>query len=97
MSYLTYSQEFQNDVIKDKLSGTKVIDVCTKYEISVYTLYKIIHLNGKMPTPSQASEGIDPEEGVEHRSLSPNNNGSHERPASTWKDYGNRHIRVKHI
>ena len=97
MSYLTYNQKFQNNMVRDKLSNMKVKDLCAKYEISVYTLYKIMHMNGKMPTPSQASVGIDSEEGVEHRNLSPNNNGFHERPASTWKYYGTRHKKTKHI
>ena len=98
MLYLTYDKKFQKKVIKDKLSGMKVADIREKYDISVYTLYKIMHMNGKMPTPSQASVGIDPEEGVEHRNLSPNNNDSHERPASTWKNYGSiRHKKVKHV
>jgi hypothetical protein len=97
MSYLTYTKYFQNKVIKEKVAGKKVRDICEDNKISVYTLYKILHMNGEMPTPSQASEGIGSEEGVEHRILSPNNNISHERLTSTWKGYGSKHCKVKHI
>jgi len=97
MSYLTYNKEFQYKVINSKLNGEKVKDICKEYSISVYTLYKILHMNGKMPTPSEALEGKDSKERVEHRSLSPNNNNSHERPASTWKNYGDCHKKIKHV
>jgi very-short-patch-repair endonuclease len=97
MSYITYEEDFQKKVIKEKKSGTKVKDICDQFGISIYTLYKILHVNGEMPTPSQASEGTGSEEGVEHRSLSPNNNDSHERPTSTWKNYGNRHKTIEHV
>jgi len=97
MSYLTYSKEFQNNVINAKKSGTEVSNIVEKFNISIYTLYKILHMNGEMPTPSQASEGISSEEGVEHRNLSPNNNDSQERSASTWNYNSCRHKKVEHI
>jgi len=97
MSYLTYSKEFQNNIINAKKSGTKVSDIRKVFNISVYTLYKILNMNGKMPTPSQASEGIGSGEGVEHRNLSPNNNDSQERSASTWNYDSCRHRKVEHI
>lgn len=97
MSYLTYDKKFQNEIITSKQSGVRVKDICNNFGISVYTLYKIMHMNGKMPTPSQASEGTGSEEGVEHRNLSPNNNNSHERSTSTWKDYGgDRHRKIEY-
>ena len=95
--YLTYPEELQQNIIDAKESNMIVKDICEKFNVSVYTLYKILHMNNKMPIPSQALEGINPKEGVEHRSLSPNNNNSHERPASTWKNYGERHKKVEHI
>ena len=97
MAYLTYTQEFQNDVILYKEAGTSVKDVINKYSISTYTLYKILHLNDRPPTPSQAIEGTGSIEGVEHRKLSPNNNTFHERPASTWNYSSDRHKKVQHI
>jgi len=97
MFYLTYKKEFQEKVIKEKECGVKVKDICNKFDISVFTLYKILHMNGKMPIPSQASKGNSFEEGVEHRNLSPNNNSFQERPTSTWKSYGNRHKTIEHI
>jgi very-short-patch-repair endonuclease len=98
MSYLIYSKEFQNDVVRDKELGIKVFKIVKKFNISIYTLYKILHMNGKMPIPSQALEGISSKEGVEHRNLSPNNNDSQERSTSTWKNYGScRHKKIKHI
>jgi hypothetical protein len=97
MSYLTYDKKFQNKIITAKQSGTKVKNICNNFGISVYTLYKIMHMNGKMPTLSQASEGIGSEEGAEHRNLNPNNNNSHECSTSTWKSYGNRHKKIEHV
>lgn len=98
MSYLTYDVEFQNKVIEYKISGMNVKDICSKCNISVYTLYKILHMNGKMPIPSEASEGKGSEERVEHRNLSPNNNSFQECPTSTWKGYiSTRHRKIEHI
>lgn len=97
MSYLTYLKEFQNDVINAKKLRMEVSEIRKKFNISVYTLYKILHMNGEMPTPSQASEGISSGEGVEHRNLSPNNNGSQERSASTWNYDSCRHKKVEHV
>jgi len=97
MSYLTYSNGFQKNVICAKKSGMKVADIRKMFNISVYTLYKILHMNGEKPTPSQASEGIGSEEGVEHRNLSPNNNDSHERSASTWNYISDRHKKINHV
>jgi very-short-patch-repair endonuclease len=95
---LTYNNEIQSNIIKDKLSGISVKSVCKKYGISVYTLYKILHMNSKMPIPSQAAESSGSAEGVEHSDLSLNNNGRQERPTSTWKNYGSmRHIKIKHV
>jgi len=97
MSYLTYDKEFQNKVISKKESGMLSKNICAEFDISVYTLYKILHMNGKMPIPSQASAGCSSEEGVEHRDLSPNNNNLQERPTSTWKNYEPmRHIKIEH-
>jgi very-short-patch-repair endonuclease len=97
MFYLTYDKEFQNEVINCKESGYKVRDVCKKFNISVYTLYKILHMNNKMPTPSEDSEGKGSEERVEHRYLSPNNNNIQERSVSTWRGYKNdRHCKIEH-
>jgi very-short-patch-repair endonuclease len=95
--HLTYTEEFQQSIIDAKKSNMIVKDICAQFNISVYTLYKILHMNGEMPIPSQASADKVSEEGVEHRSLSSNNNNSHERPASTWKNYGERHKKIKHI
>jgi very-short-patch-repair endonuclease/DNA-directed RNA polymerase subunit RPC12/RpoP len=97
-TYLTYSRETQDSIIQDKLSGMPAGAVCKKHNVSVYTLYKILHMNGKMPIPSQAAEGKGSAEGVEHSDLSPNNNDHQERPTSTWKNYGSiRHIKIKHV
>lgn len=88
----------QNAVIRDKLCGMSVKSVCKNYDISVYTLYKILHMNGKMPIPSQAAASKDSAEGVEHSDLSLNNNDHQERPTSTWKTYGStRHKKIEHI
>lgn len=95
--YLTYTEEFQQKVINAKKINIPVKDICKQFNISVYTLYKILHMNCKMPIPSQASRVKDFEEGVEHRSLSTNNNNSHERPASTWKNYGERHKKIEQV
>lgn len=95
--YLTYTKEFQYNIINAKKANMYVKDICRNFNISVYTLYKILHMNGEMPIPSQVSEGNGSEKGVEHRSLSPNNNNSHERPASTWKNYGKRHKEIEHL
>ncbi|RMH16979.1 MAG: hypothetical protein D6698_08990, partial [Gammaproteobacteria bacterium] len=84
MAHLTYSKTFQQAVIRAKQSGSTVEEITNKFGISKYSLYKILWLNDAMPIPSQASAGNVPEEGVEHRNLSPNNNDSHERPASLW-------------
>jgi very-short-patch-repair endonuclease/DNA-directed RNA polymerase subunit RPC12/RpoP len=97
MSYLTYSINIQESVISMKLDGYKVKDICRKFNISVYTLYKILHINGKMPTPSEASEGKDSEERVEHRQVSPNNNLVQERPTSTWNLKSDYHKKIDHM
>lgn len=98
MAYLTYTEKFQNDVIKAKENGMLVNDIKKVYAISIYTLYKILHLNGKLPTLSQAVVDQGSTEGAEHRKLSSNNNTFHERPASTWKFYGyDRHKKIRHI
>jgi very-short-patch-repair endonuclease/DNA-directed RNA polymerase subunit RPC12/RpoP len=96
MSYLTYSVCFQNKVITDKLKGTSVKEMCSDHNISVYTLYKILHMNNKMPIPIQATKSIGFVEGVEHKNVSLNNNHSQERPASAWKYNSDRHIKIKH-
>lgn len=96
MYYLTYSDEFQKRVITCKESGDKVRDICRRFNISIYTLYKILHLNGKPPIPSEASEGYGSEERVEHRYLNPNNNSIQECPASVWRYNSNRHKKIKH-
>ena len=88
--YLNYTEEFQHKVINAKKSDISVKCICKNFNISVYTLYKILHMNGETPTPSQVSEGNGSEEGLEHSGLSPNNNDHHERPTSTWKNYGER-------
>lgn len=95
MSYLTYDKKFQEDIINRKNKGYKVKDICSEFNISVYTLYKILHMNGKMPIPSQATKGQGFVEGVEHRQMSPNNNFVQERPASTWGLKGDRHLKKK--
>lgn len=95
MAHLIYTQEFQDNVIADKSAGMKVSDLCKKYNIAVYTLYKILHLNDVLPIPSQATEGLSPVEGVEHRNLSPNNNNSQERPTPKWYA-SDRHRKVPH-
>lgn len=87
MSYLTYDENFQNEVINFKKNGYKVSYICKKFNISTYTLYKILHMNNEMPTPSEALEGKGSKERVEHRCLSPNNNNTHERSVSTWVGY----------
>lgn len=98
MSYLTYDKNFQKEVIYAKKFGCKVKDICKKFNISTYTLYKILHMNNEMPTPSEALEGKDSKERVEHRCLSPNNNNIHERSVSTWVGYkSDRHNKVKHV
>jgi hypothetical protein len=91
LTYLTYTKKFQEDVIFCKEKGLTVQEIKKVYDISTYTLYKILYLNGKSPTPSQAAVGVDPAEGVEHSDLSPNNNNHHEPPASVWKYNSNRH------
>jgi very-short-patch-repair endonuclease len=96
MSYLTYDINIQESIISMKLSGYKVKDICSQFNISVYTLYKILHMNGKMPIPSEASEGKGSEERVEHRQVSSNNNLVQERPASTWNLKSDRHIKIDH-
>lgn len=83
MAYLTYTQKFQDDVIKCKEEGLPIKDILEVYQISAYMLYKIIHLNNRLPIPSEASEGNGSEEHVEYSEMSPNNNSHHERPAST--------------
>jgi very-short-patch-repair endonuclease len=96
MSYLTYDINIQESIISMKLSGYKVKEICNKFNISVYTLYKILHMNGKMPTPSEPSVGLKSEERVEHRQVSTNNNLAQEHPASTWNLKSDRHIQVEH-
>jgi len=96
-TYLTYDKEFQENIIEEKFSGKKVKNICEDNNISVYTLYKILHMNNKMPIPSEASEGESSEERVEHRDLSPNNNNLQERSTSTWNNYGERHLKIKHL
>jgi very-short-patch-repair endonuclease/DNA-directed RNA polymerase subunit RPC12/RpoP len=95
--YLTYTEEFQQMIIEAKNAIIPVKDICKQFNISVYTLYKILHMNGEMPIPSQVSEGKGSEKGVEHRGVSPNNNPRHEHPASTWKNYGERHKKIEHV
>ncbi len=87
MSYLTYTKKFQQDVINAKELNISVKNICLQFNISVYTLYKILHINNKMPIPIQVSVDEVSEKGVEHRGLSSNNNNPHERPASTWRNY----------
>jgi very-short-patch-repair endonuclease len=96
MSYLTYDIETQEAIISMKLSGYKVKEIRDKFNISVYTLYKILHMNGKMPTPSESSVGLNSEERVEHRQVSPNNNLAQERPTSTWYFELDYHIKIEH-
>lgn len=84
------------DVVACKECGMKVDDIRKTFDISTYTLYKILHLNNKSPTLSQATEGRVSVEGAEHRKLSPNNNIFHERPASTWIYDSDRHVKVKY-
>lgn len=79
--YLTYTKEFQQEIIEAKKSGIFVKVICEQFNI--YTLYKILHMNGEMPIPSQISEGKGSERGVERSEESPNNNPYHEHPAST--------------
>lgn len=97
MAYLCYTKQFQMDVIACKECGMAVDDIRKTFDISTYTLYKILHLNNKSPTLSQATEGKVSVEGAEHRKLSPNNNIFHERPASTWIYSSDRHVKVKHV
>ena len=96
MSYLTYNEEFQGSVTTDKYNGMIVKDICLKYNISVYTLYKILHFNNKRPIPSQTTGGEGSVGGVERRDLSPNNNNLQERPSSTWWYNSDRHSKIKH-
>jgi len=96
MSYLTYDINIQESIISMKLSGHKVKDICSTFNIGVYTLYKILHMNGKMPTPSEISEGKGSERRVEHRQVSPNNNLAQEHPASTWYLDSDRHDKIEH-
>lgn len=97
MAYLTYSKDFQESIIKRKMCGNRVKDICKEFNISVYTLYKILHFNDKPPIPSQATEGKGSVEGVEHRYPNPNSNDTHERPASTWSYGSDRHNKVPHF
>lgn len=95
-NYLTYTNEFQEAVVSAKQCGYKVKDICKEFDISVYTLYKILRFNNYPPIPSEASGGIGSEERVERSDLSPNNNNHQERPASISWYRGDRHSKVKY-